>query len=192
MNVFDFDNTVYDGESSVDFFFFFLKKDPSLSKYVPELLTALLKYKSGKLSIEEALSKYGKKLSAYFKENLSGKNTLSLEAESFWRTHINRINPFYNEVKSPDDIIISCSPEFLLKIPAEILGVKSCICSEIDETSGEITRLCFRENKVKAFFEKYPDGVIDNFYTDSFNDKPLMDLSRNVFLVKHGKIQKIK
>ena len=25
MNVFDFDNTIYDGESSVDFFFYFLK-----------------------------------------------------------------------------------------------------------------------------------------------------------------------
>ena len=141
MNVFDFDNTIYDGESSVDFFFYFLKKDLSLSKHVPELLLALAKYKSGKLSIEEALNKYGKKLSAYFKENLSGKNTLSFEAENFWRTHIKNINPFYDEVKSPDDIIISCSPEFLLKKPVEILGVKNCICSKIDEKSGEITRL---------------------------------------------------
>ncbi len=192
MNVFDFDNTIYDGESSVDFFFYFLKKDPSLSKHVPELLLALAKYKSGKLSIEEALNKYGKKLSAYFKENLSGKNTLSFEAENFWRTHIKNINPFYDEVKSPDDIIISCSPEFLLQRPVEILGVKNCICSKIDEKSGEITCLCFRENKAKAFLKEYPDGVIDNFYTDSFNDKPLMDLSRSVFLVKHGKTEKIK
>ena len=50
MNVYDFDNTIYDGESSVDFFFYFLKKDLSLSKHVPELLLALAKYKSGNLS----------------------------------------------------------------------------------------------------------------------------------------------
>ncbi len=42
------------------------------------------------------------------------------------------------------------------------------------------------------FRERYPDGEIDNLYTDSYNDKPLMDISRNVFFVKGNKITQIK
>lgn len=192
MNVFDFDNTIYDGESSVDFFLQYIKKDPSLVKFLPSVAVALLRYKSGKLSVEEALSKYGTKLTAYFKEKLSGNNTLYSDAESFWRTNIVKIKPFYESVKSEDDVIISCSPRFLLFEPLKRLGIKHCICSEIDENSGEITRLCFRENKVKAFSDEYPGETIDCLYTDSFNDKPLMDISKSVYLVKGNSIKKIK
>ncbi len=192
MNVFDFDNTVYDGESSVDFFLWYIKKDPSLIKFLPSVSVALLRYKSGKLSVEEALSKYGTKLTAYFKENLSGNNTLYSDAEIFWRTNIVKIKPFYENVKSEDDVVISCSPRFLLCEPLKRLGIKHCICTEIDENSGEITRLCFRENKVKAFLKEYPGEAIDCLYTDSFNDKPLMDISKSVYLVKGNSIKKIK
>jgi hypothetical protein len=48
------------------------------------------------------------------------------------------------------------------------------------------------DEKVKAFFEAYPNAEIDDLYTDSFNDKPLMDISKNVYLVKGNKIKKIK
>ena len=45
MNVYDFDNTIYDGESILDFFFFYLKKTPYLVKYIPKVFYALYKYK---------------------------------------------------------------------------------------------------------------------------------------------------
>ncbi len=192
MNVFDFDNTIYDGESSVDFFLWYIKKDPSLIKFIPSVAVALFKYKTGKLTVEKALSQYGTKLTAYFKEKLSGENTLSADARIFWKAHAANLKPIFKSSFSSDDVIISCSPRFLLAEPLNMLGIKKCICSEIDETTGEITRLCFRENKVKAFFNEYPQCEIDNFYTDSFNDKPLMDISKNVFLVKGSEIKKIK
>lgn len=192
MNVFDFDNTIYDGESSVDFFLWYIKKDPSLIKFIPSVAVALFKYKTGKLTVEKALSQYGTKLTAYFKEKLSGENTLSADARIFWKAHAANLKPIFKNSFSSDDVIISCSPRFLLAEPLNMLGIKKCICSEIDETTGEITRLCFRENKVKAFFNEYPQCEIDNFYTDSFNDKPLMDISKNVFLVKGSEIKKIK
>lgn len=192
MNVFDFDNTIYDGESSVDFFLWYIKKDPSLIKFIPSVAVALFKYKTGKLTVEKALSQYGTKLTTYFKEKLSGENTLSADARIFWKAHAANLKPIFKSSFSSDDVIISCSPRFLLEEPLNMLGIKKCICSEIDETTGEITRLCFRENKVKAFFNEYPQCEIDNFYTDSFNDKPLMDISKNVFLVKGSEIKKIK
>ena len=38
MNVFDFDNTIYDGETLIDFALHYVKTDPKIWKYVPKLL----------------------------------------------------------------------------------------------------------------------------------------------------------
>ena len=35
VNLYDFDNTIYDGDSSVDFYLFCLKKKISIIKYLP-------------------------------------------------------------------------------------------------------------------------------------------------------------
>ena len=40
--------------------------------------------------------------------------------------------------------------------------------------------------------EMYPGAHIDNFYTDSMNDKAMMDISDHVFLVNGNKIEQIK
>ena len=37
MNVYDFDNTIYRGESVLHFFFFYIKKTPYLIKYIPKV-----------------------------------------------------------------------------------------------------------------------------------------------------------
>ena len=73
------------------------------------------------------------------------------------------------------------------------LGIKNFIGSVIEADTGKLTRLCMRENKVKAFFDAYPDGAIDDFYTDSpKNDKPLIDIAKNAYAVKGNRITKIK
>ena len=58
MNVCDFDNTIYRGESVLHFFFFYIKKDPYLLKYIPKVFYALFKYKLGKVTVEQALEEY--------------------------------------------------------------------------------------------------------------------------------------
>ena len=37
MNVFDFDNTIYDGETLIDFAMHYVRTDPKIWKYVPKL-----------------------------------------------------------------------------------------------------------------------------------------------------------
>lgn len=44
MNVYDFDNTIYDGDSSIDFYFFVLRKKPSIIFLLPKQLYYCLKY----------------------------------------------------------------------------------------------------------------------------------------------------
>lgn len=53
MKVFDFDNTIYDGESVVDFFLFAMKKKHELIKYLPLMIYTATLYKIGILSIDK-------------------------------------------------------------------------------------------------------------------------------------------
>ena len=91
MNVYDFDNTVYDGETVVDFYFFCLKKNLSLIKYIPLMTVMLAKYKLGKISVkelEEKASKYAARIL------LSVDSTESAISE-FWDKNEHKIKEFY-------------------------------------------------------------------------------------------------
>lgn len=188
MNVYDFDNTIYDGESCLDMFFYFVRRDSSLLKSIPKVLSAFAQYKKGNVTIEQAFEKYAPMVEDYFGRNPG----LLSDTSDFWDRHMKNIKPFYAEIQKPDDLIITASPESSMHEICKRLGIKNYICSIITE-SGKIERLCMRENKVKAFLEAYPNGKIDSFYTDSpKNDKPLIDLAAHAYEVRGNKIIKIK
>lgn len=189
MNVYDFDNTIYDGESVLHFFFFYIRKTPYLLKYIPKVFYALIKYKAGKVTVEQALQDYAPFVEDYFK-NISDIRADSVE---FWDKHMGRIKPFYKDIQREDDVIVTASPEITMEEICKRLGIKHCVGSIIEEDSGKITRLCMRSRKVPAFLDAFPDAHIDNFYTDSpKNDSPLIELADNAFQVKGNKIIRIK
>lgn len=188
MNVFDFDNTIYDGESALDFFLYYLKRDPLLVKYAPQVFHALYKYKKGRVSIEQAINAYGEQVGEYFKNM----NNVEEVVAEFWDKHEKNIKPFYREIQRDDDLVISGSPEFSLGEICKRLEINRYIGSVIDRETGEFLRFCFRENKVKAFREIYGEIEIENFYTDSLHDMPLIEISKNAYIVKGSKIEKIK
>ena len=189
MNAYDFDETIYDGESSVDFFLYCFKYDPKLIRFLPAVLKAYILYKKEKISLDEMLNKYGKELEDYFSSHQTQINNL---VKSFWDKRMNKIKPFYLELQKEDDVIITASPRFMIQEICERLGVKNLICTEFNLESGKIEKLCFRESKVDCFREVYPTEDIDDFYTDSMNDKFLMPFSKRVFLVKGHKIKQVK
>lgn len=189
MNVYDFDNTIYDGESVLHFFFFYLKKTPYLIQYIPKVVYALIKYKAGKITVEKALEEYAPFVEDFFKSI----RDIRADAKEFWDGHMNRIKPFYNEIRRDDDVIVTASPEITMQEICNRLGIKHCVGSIIDEETGKITRLCMRSRKVPAFLEAFPDARIENFYTDSpKNDSPLIELAEHAFVVKGNKIIQIK
>ena len=110
----------------------------------------------------------------------------------FWNKNEKKIKPWYNEVRQDDDIIVSGSTDFLLDEIMKRMGIKNYVGSSIDKKTGKFKRLCFLENKVKIFNELYPNAHIDNFYTDSMNDKAMMDIADHVYLVNGNKIEQIK
>ena len=187
MNVYDFDNTIYDGESFIDLFIFLFKKDPSLVKYIPDVINGLYKYTKGTINAEEALEQYSDVVTDYY-NSIEDFDSLVTE---FWDTNIHKIKPFYFRQRQDDDIIISASPEVLLDDVMHRLNIKNYICSRTDG-NAHITDLCFRGRKVELFKEMYPDTIIDNFYTDSVNDTPMMEISEHAFLVSGNKIKQVK
>ena len=187
-NVYDFDNTIYRGESSLDLFFYYLKKDPSLVKYLPKALVGVVKYKLGMVQIDSLMADYATLAEDY----LRTLKTLDEDMEDFWDKHMHKIKPFYKAQQHDDDLIISASPEFFLEVLFKRIGIKNFIGTSIDKEKCKVLFVCFRENKVPAFQSRYPDAKIENFYSDSMNDKPLMDLAKNVFMVKGNRIKQIK
>lgn len=189
MNVFDFDNTIYDGETLVDFIVYYIKTDPKIWKYVPKLLYIYFKDTLHLFTVDEAIKAYAGFLEGYYVKKIA---TAEEDVKKFWDINQKKIKPWYDEVRQEDDIIVSGTTDFILEEIMKRMGIKNYISSSIDKTTGKFKRLCFLENKVKFFREYYPDAHIDNFYTDSMNDKPMMDISDHVFFVTGDKIEQIK
>ncbi len=189
MNVYDFDNTIYKGESALDFFFFYIKKTPWLVKHLPRVFYALYKYKRGRLTVEQALAQYA----GFVEEYLKNIDDLGADAKEFWDGHMKNIKPFYKELQREDDVIVTASPENTMREICSRLGIRHCVGSLIDEETGKITRLCMRSHKIPAFLEAFPEAHVDNFYTDSpKNDAPLIEMADHAFVVKGNKITQIK
>ena len=188
MNVYDFDNTIYNGESFVDLFIMVLCKDPTLLRYVPTMISGIVQYKTGTLRLETALEQYSKP----FEEYVSALSDIDALVDEFWDKHMHKIKPFYDQVRSDDDLVISASPQIVVDEVCRRLGIKRCIGTQFDRKTGKLGRVCFRENKIAAFREAYPDAHISALYTDSMHDKPLMDISDSVYFVKGNKIKRIK
>lgn len=183
--LYDFDGTIYDGDSSVDFFKFCLKKDKSIYKMLPKLVIKFLAYKSKNITDTEL-----KEFIFSFLKNFKNVDEIVKE---FWKTHESKIKSFYLEKNHDQDIIISASPEFLLKPICIKLKVRDLIASDVDKTTGKFKKPNNRgEEKVKEFYKKYPKAEILEMYSDSLHDKPLLDLAKKSYFVKKNKLYDYK
>ena len=188
MKAFDFDNTLYRGESSLDFSLYMIRTNKKILLYLPVILTNTVKYKLC-LVDREGL---GDAINKYMKILIRSKREILHLVEEFWKTHADQLDADMLKRVGPDDLIITAGPGFLLDEIRHRLGTQNIISSEVDLDKREITHFNFKENKVRRFRELYGDARIRSFYTDSYNDQAVMDISDMVFLVKKGKIKRIK
>lgn len=189
MRVFDFDNTIYDGESGFDFFLYYLKKEPkAIAKYIPKFGEAFVRYKMGKIPLDSVKSEYGYIL----KECCAQFSDIEQSIVEFWDEHEKKIKSFYPKMQREDDVILSACPEVMLGEICRRIGIQHFIGTEVDLETGELGRLCYREGKIAAYRDRYGDEEIDEFYTDSMNDRALMDIARDVYFVTGDRIEKIK
>ena len=177
MNIYDFDGTIYNGDSTADFYFYCLKKHPSVLKTVIPMAWAFFLYILGlktKTQFKEKMYRF-----------LTCVKDIDGAVEDFWNTHEKNIMPYYREKHRDDDVVISASPEFLLENICGRLGIKTLIASKVDRHTGKYDgENCHGEEKVRRLKETAPDAVCCEFYSDSFSDAPLAALADKAFIVR--------
>lgn len=90
MNVYDFDKTIYNGDSTFDFYCFSLKRHPKIFLRIPCLFKNFLRYKL-----------FSKITKTEFKERmyefLRDIPDVDSEIELFWNENISKIKQFYRK-----------------------------------------------------------------------------------------------
>lgn len=181
VNIYDFDKTIFDGDCTHKFYLYLLKKYPILLIYLPKQFIFFI------LFLLRIINK------TKFKENfftcLKLIDNIDEEITSFWNKNINGIKKWYLNNKNDNDIIISASPEFLLKPICNKLGIKNLIASNMDKKNGKFSGLnCYGEEKVKRLNKFITNIKIKEFYSDSFSDEPLAKLAEQSYMVLGNEI----
>ena len=196
--IYDFDGTIYKGDSAVDFWFFMLSKKPVSILYVPYQLFILFLNIFGISSMEKVKETF------FLPVNKLDPNDLDILVKEFWQNNIYKINDWFYD-KSLEEkghmykvVCISASPDFLLDKIATSLGFDKLICTRFERTgfrqSNKIIGLNCRGNekvsRLKEWLteEQILNFKIERFYSDSFSDRPLFNLAIDKYLIKNGRI----
>ena len=183
INGYDFDETIYDGDSSVDFFKYSLKRNKKVLLQAPIQVFGLILY------ILKIIDKT--KFKEYIFSFLKRINNIDDYIEDFWDIHYNKIKPWYLNQKKKTDVIISASPEFLLKPLEKKLNVL-IIASKVDKKTGEfLSKNCHDYEKISRY-EKVSKKKMKAFYSDSVkSDRAMFEYAKEAYLVTGNKIEEI-
>ena len=121
-----------------------------------------------------------------FEKNIIN-NYFGYGAENRHKLNVNMLK----RIKSKD-VIITVGPDSLLYGIRDMLNTENILCSSVDTEKMQVRYLNFGSSKAKYYKKKYGDRRIDCFYTDSYNDKALLELFKRVFLVKKGRLKRAK
>lgn len=181
MNVYDFDNTILHGDSTARFFSFCLLRTPRMWLDVPRQLgnaLLFLTHRREKQAFKERMFRFFTMI-----------GDMDTMLEQFWDKNFLRVKPFYGKIHQADDVVISASPEFLIRPACERLQISHIMGSPVDSKTGRYQGTnCHGHEKVRRFHEVFPQGTIDDFYSDSYSDQPLADIARRAFLVHNQEI----
>ena len=120
---------------------------------------------------------------------LKGIRTDKTFVDDFWKQNQNKIKEWYLNQKRKDDVIISASPEFLLKPICDVLGIDNLIATKVELSSGKfLSKNCQGAEKVVRFKEIFPEAEIEAFYSDSKSDTYMAKLATKAFRVKKNSI----
>lgn len=180
MNVYDFDKTVFHGDSTYRFFLFALRRHPKVLFCLPRIAIAAIKYYTFHVGTK---TQFKERMYSFLKHCDTAR-----DVELFWQQNLCRIKSFYHEIHQDSDLIISASPEFLLKPLEEKLHL-TVIASRVSPEDGKTTGVnCYHQEKVRRYRERFGDTAIEQFYSDSYSDEPLAAIADEAFIVKGERI----
>ena len=178
MNLYDFDNTIIKGDSSVKFIKYSMVRHPimlttSSFKALKEVIKG-----SDLGNIKSELFSFVKKI-----PNLDSYiNKFILKNKKY-------IKKFYLDRQKDDDVVISASFDFIIIPFCHSIGINNVIATKYDIKNGCIIgKNCKGEEKVKRFKEIYKDAKVFEAYSDSLSDIPMFRLAKKAYIVKNEKI----
>lgn len=196
--VYDFDKTIYGGESGTNFFQYYMKKYPleaflfSLS-YIKEVIFYLVKIIDLK-KLKERFFVFLEKHSEEERKNL---------IKGFWEEY-GKMNYDWTKAelaknKQESDMVIvsSATPKFIIDDFLLSLGYDLVFGTEFEGDGQKkfISKIKGENNKGQEKVEKLNKWAKENnieyeiikFYSDSLADKPLFDLAKEKYWIKRGK-----
>lgn len=186
--VYDFDKTVYGGETSTDFMKFFLKRNKKylfrIYNIFPSIFYYFINLKKSKEYFFKILNDVDKKF-------------LHKEIDLFWEKNSDKVFKwFYKEIEDnkkevSEIILISATPSIFLEKFSKKLGFNKLIATEfVNKKDVFFHKIegnnCKGYDKVKKLNEYIKDYKIIKFYSDSISDKPLFDLAEKKYAVIKG------
>ncbi|CAM3143976.1 HAD family hydrolase [Streptobacillus ratti] len=186
--VYDFDKTIYGGETSTDFMRFFLKRNPKYLLKIYKVFHSLIYYRSDL-----------KKSKEIFFEILNNVEVeyLKKEIHEFWiKNKVKIFSWVYKEIEknkteAEELILISATPKLFLEEIAEELGFNKLIATDfVKQNKYFVSKIkgknCKHIEKVFKLKEYLPKFNILAFYSDSMSDKPLFDLAQEKYFISKG------
>jgi HAD superfamily phosphoserine phosphatase-like hydrolase len=185
MNGYDFDKTIYDGDSFTHFYVFTLLRRPFLIFTLPLYIIPLVLFLLGRIGKKQVKQLLMINLVFY-------KNRQKIVTK-FWDKHIKRIKPWYFNLQQKNDLVISASPTFLVKEACIRIGIQAVIATDMNLSTLKIEgKNCYGEAKVEKFEQQFGKTLLlGAFYSDSLSDMPMMKKSKQGILVTGDKLEVI-
>ena len=178
MNVYDFDETIFTGDSEDRFFeFMFQKKGYRRYKINFKIFDCL--YKAHIITKTKA-----REHQYSFLKKIDSEGKLDEYLKAYWDHVMQYMKPWYNDVKKADDIIASGTPRFLLVPAMERLGLTNLVATEMDCRTGKIDGyFAVGQYKIVNFKNQFGVDCIDNFYSDAYSDHYVADYAKHAYVL---------
>lgn len=180
-DLYDFDKTIFDGESGTAFWLFCLKRHPKIIKHLPAQLKGLF----GHYVFHKINKERSKELFYSYLPDINAEN----EAEIFWQKNSSKIFDWFPLEKDVPIVVCSASPVFQIKPICDRLGVDTVIATRMNPKTGKITGPnCKGEEKVRRIKNELPDYDFRNAFSDNISsDAPMLALATGKkYQIKHG------
>ena len=184
MNCYDFDTTIYRGDSTTDFFFYLILTRPYLLVFLPWFLFVGLLY-----CLHLVSKKKFKEAIFFFIPYFS---SVEKVVDKFWQHNANKIEEWYAQCRKDDDIVVSASLDFILRPMLQLLNVKKFVATKYNTETGKIIgKNCYGKQKVIAYREEFKNRKPEAYVSDSLSDLPMMKYCGKGYLVKNGRLKEV-
>lgn len=181
MNIYDFDDTIYNGDTNRDILMYGFKKHPFL------VLKALKKAKKLQKDYKRGVIEFERVKEAMLSFIFEIKNYPKF-INDFVDSHMKNIKPWYISRRTQNDIVISASYELWIMQFCKRLGIRYVIATKTDSDGRIIGKNCKGAEKLKRLASVIPNAVIVSAYSDSSCDIPILESARTAYVVEGNKL----